>query len=116
MKERLVELIDQIPEVEKLFHRVGGDPGYLMPATDCIHSNPGFQVWKNEVQLELQEIEDRTNNRFIWNEWILMKGMKHLPRQYFYYRIQKQNGVVIKGYSICIRTKTGNGKDAVLQL
>ena len=65
MKERLIELIDQISDIEKLFHRVGGEPGFAIPASDCIYSNPDFQAWKNEVQLELQDIEDRTNNKFI---------------------------------------------------
>ena len=65
MEQRLIELIDQIPDIEKSFQQVGGEPGLAIPVTDCIYSNPDFQNWKNEVQLELQDIEDRTNNKFI---------------------------------------------------
>ena len=38
-----------------------------MPQFNVVHDNPEFSAWKQEVQFELQDIYDRTNDNFIWN-------------------------------------------------
>ena len=62
-KPRIAVLIDQMDEVERLFHPVGGNG---MPVVETIHDVQDFQDWLQEVNLELREIHDRTNDNFIW--------------------------------------------------
>lgn len=61
---RLSELIDNIDEVELLFHHVPGIS--LSPSCDMIHDIQDYQDWIMEIRLELQNIYDRLHDQFIW--------------------------------------------------
>lgn len=63
VKPRIAVLIDQLDEIEKLFHPVGGNG---IPVVDTIHDVQDFQDWLQEVNFELREIYDRTNDNFVW--------------------------------------------------
>ena len=62
-KPRIVTLIDKMDEIEQLFHTVGGNG---MPSVETIYDVQEFQDWLQEVNLELREIHNRTNDHFIW--------------------------------------------------
>ena len=64
VKSDLLELVNQIEHIKSLFHISGGNG---MPQFNVVHDNPEFSVWKQEVQFELQDIYDRTRDKFIWN-------------------------------------------------
>ena len=68
-KPRLAVLIDQIDEIERLFHSTGD--GILL--VDTIHDVQEFQDWFQEVNLELRAIHDRTNDVFIGETLNLLK-------------------------------------------
>ena len=70
MKNDLLELVNQIEHIKSLFHISGGNG---MPQFNVVHDNPEFSVWKQEVQLELQDIYDRTRDKFIWNTLTILK-------------------------------------------
>lgn len=53
-KPRLIELIEQIPEVEKAFHTIDGSRG--VPTFDVIYDTQIFQDWIQELQYELQNL------------------------------------------------------------
>ena len=44
-----------------------------MPVHNIIYDDSEFSLWKQEVQLELQEIFDRTHDQFIWDILIIVK-------------------------------------------
>lgn len=52
-KPRLIDLIDQTNEIEKLFHMVGGKG---IPEVSQIYDIQEFQDWIQELQYELQEL------------------------------------------------------------
>ncbi len=60
---RLIQLIDKLDEIEKLFHVVGGK-GF--PEFEEIHDVQEFQNWFQELKLELQDILERTHDQFVW--------------------------------------------------
>lgn len=62
MKKDLIDLIDKVYEIEKLFHIVGGNG---VPTVKVIHDVQSYQDWLQEVRFELQDIYDRTNDHFI---------------------------------------------------
>lgn len=64
MKERFIELIGKIDEIEGLFHRTPISPGLAVPSVEEIHDIQEFQLWLQEVTLEVQDIVDRTNDSF----------------------------------------------------
>lgn len=68
MKGDLIRLIEGTKQTK--FHSIGGQG---MPAHNIIYDNEDFALWKQEVQLELQDIYDRTNDQFIWNILVLTK-------------------------------------------
>lgn len=70
MKRDLLELINQIEHIKSLFHISGGNG---MPQFNVIHDNPEFSAWKQEVQFELQDIYDRTRDKFIWNALVILE-------------------------------------------
>ncbi len=73
MKNDLITLIDSVDEIEKLFHNSGG---YGLPKIQEIYDVQAFQDWFQEVQLELRDIHDRTNDHFIWETLnVFNKGM-----------------------------------------
>lgn len=70
MKRDLLELINQIEHIRSLFHISGGNG---MSQFIRIHDNPEFSAWKQEVQLELQDIYDRTRDKYIWNTLVILE-------------------------------------------
>lgn len=70
MKRDLLELINQIEHIRSLFHISGGNG---TPQFNVIHDNPEFSAWKQEVQLELQDIYDRTRDKYIWNTLVILE-------------------------------------------
>lgn len=67
MKQRLLELINDIDKIEKLFHPSSPAPrGVVMVETEIIYDVQDFRLWIQEVKLELQAIFDATHDKFIW--------------------------------------------------
>lgn len=66
MKQKLLELIDQIPDIEKLFHKSSVSPGIAIPQLDTIYDVEDFIVWLQAVRAELREIHDRTHKTIIF--------------------------------------------------
>lgn len=64
MKNDLIELIAQIGDIKSHFHLTGGNG---IPQMNVIHDTSEFAVWKQSVQFELQDIYDRTRDKFIWS-------------------------------------------------
>lgn len=64
MKKQFLELIDQIPEIESKFHTYPQSAGIYMPPVSQIGDVPEFQEWIQNIQLELQDIIDRTKDKF----------------------------------------------------
>ena len=62
MKEKLLKLIDKTDEIEKLFHHSTGTISLYV-----INDVQEFQIWRQGLKCELQEIYDRTRDSFIWN-------------------------------------------------
>lgn len=65
MKETLIALIDDIPNIEKLFYTPHIPEGVLMIPTETISSVSEFQQWKQKVLRELLEIQKRNPDVFI---------------------------------------------------
>lgn len=65
MKRNLLALISQIDSVEAKFHTTPSSPGRCIPSIPEIGDVPEFQMWIQNVQLELQEIVDRTGDQFV---------------------------------------------------
>lgn len=70
MKSDLLDLIQQIDKIKSYFHVEGGDG---IPKVNVIYDIPEFSVWEKTLQLELQDIHDRTKDQFIWNTLVLIK-------------------------------------------
>lgn len=64
MKDDLICLIDQIDAIESKFHRILPSPGLCVPSADEIYDIPEFTLWIQKVQMELQDIVDRTGDQF----------------------------------------------------
>lgn len=60
-KEELLELIDQIDEIEKLFHQ--NENGRNLG--EWIHDVQAFQDWLQQVSFYLQKIQDKKYNQYI---------------------------------------------------
>lgn len=45
MKERFIELVGKVDEIEKLFHRTAPTPGFTASGIDEIHDVQQFQLW-----------------------------------------------------------------------
>lgn len=65
MKDNLLALISQIDTIEAKFHHTPSSSGCLMPSVDEIGDVPEFQIWIQNIQLELQEIVDRMGDHFV---------------------------------------------------
>ena len=66
MKERLLELIAKTDYIESLFHTVGGATrGVAIPSSKMIGDVQEFQLWIQEIKLELQAIYAKTQDAFI---------------------------------------------------
>jgi len=70
MKNDLLCLIEQIDYIKSFFHITGGD-GF--PRVNEIYDKAEFSAWKQEIQLELEDIHDRTHDKFIWSTLTLLK-------------------------------------------
>lgn len=70
MKSDLLDLIQQIDKIKSYFHVEGGDG---IPKVNVIYDIPEFCVWDKMLQLELQDIHDRTKDQFIWNTLVITK-------------------------------------------
>ena len=62
MKEKLLELIGQISDVETLFHK---SSGIGTPQVEIIYDVQEFKLWLQAVKFELTEIHKRTKEEFI---------------------------------------------------
>ena len=70
MKNNLLCLIEQIDYIKSFFHIVGGTG---IPQLNVIYDKAEFSAWKQELQLELEGIHDRTHDKFIWSTLTLLK-------------------------------------------
>jgi len=70
MKSDLLYLIKQIDNIKMHFHIVGGNG---TPRVNAIYDTSEFSAWKQEVQLELQDVYDRTKDKFIWSTLVNLK-------------------------------------------
>lgn len=70
MKNDLLYLIEQIDYIKSFFHITGGD-GF--PRVNEIYDKAEFSAWKQEIQLELEDIHARTHDKFIWSTLTLLK-------------------------------------------
>lgn len=59
MKNDLLCLIEQIDYIKSFFHIVGGTG---IPQLNVIYDKAEFSAWKQELQLELEGIHDRTHD------------------------------------------------------
>ena len=62
MKQKLLELIDQISDIETLFHK---SSGIGTPQVEIIYDVQEFKLWLQAVKFELTEIHKRTKEEFI---------------------------------------------------
>lgn len=65
MKDELILLIGQIEAIESKFHCTSSSLGCGFPSVDEIHDIPEFTLWIQKVQMELQDIVDRTGDKFV---------------------------------------------------
>lgn len=70
MKNDLIHLIDQIDHIKSFFHMTGGNS---ITWVNIIYDVPEFSKWKQEIQLELQDIFDRISDNFILNTLTIIK-------------------------------------------
>lgn len=70
MKNDFENLIDQLEHIRSLFKTTGGNG---KPQINKIYDNAEFSIWKQEIQLELEGIHDRTKDKFIWDTLVNLK-------------------------------------------
>lgn len=64
MKNDLLCLIEQIDYIKSFFYTAGGAG---IPRCNVIYDKAEFSAWKQELQLELEGIHERTHDKFILN-------------------------------------------------
>lgn len=64
MKERFIELIERIPDIEKMFHSVSVSSGVQAPITPVIYDVQGFTLWLEAIKYEVQEIIDISGDTY----------------------------------------------------
>ena len=64
MKQKFLELIDQIDAIESKFHNAPSYNDFALAAGMIIHDLPEFQTWIQAIQFELQGIIDATSKQF----------------------------------------------------
>jgi hypothetical protein len=69
MKNDLMELIQKIDIIKTHFHITGGGS---LPSHNVIYDTQEFSNWKQEIQLILQDIYDRTKDKFIWGILVIL--------------------------------------------
>lgn len=72
MKNELLDLIEQADTIQLSFREIKTDSRGL-PNKTVIYDSCAFLEWAAELQLQLQEIYDRTHNQFIWDTLIIIK-------------------------------------------
>lgn len=72
MKDRLLELIGQIDTVKSHFKATGASTRGF-PVINTIYNTPEFSEWSQALQFELQEIYDRTHDKFIWSTLVIIE-------------------------------------------
>ena len=70
MRDNLLGLIDQIGHIRSLFSLPDLEG---VPRLKTIYDNAEFCVWKQELQLELEDIHERTHDKFIWSTLVTIK-------------------------------------------
>lgn len=70
MREQLISLVNEMDNIKQEF-KISGGNGF--PAINTIYDNEKFLRWKQEVHFELQEIYDRTKDKYIWNVLVLIQ-------------------------------------------
>ncbi|WP_010237350.1 hypothetical protein [Clostridium arbusti] len=70
MKRDLLYLIKKIDDIKTHFHTMGWNG---IPCVATIYDTSAFSTWKQEVQLELQEVYDRTKDKFIWDTLVNLR-------------------------------------------
>lgn len=65
-----MDLVKQIDIMKSHFHIAGGRS---LPTHNVIYDAPEFSNWKQEIQLILQEIYDRTKDKFIWGILVILE-------------------------------------------
>lgn len=70
MRNNLLELIGRIDDIKSYFHISSGN-GF--PQMNLIYDRTEFSIWKQELQLELQSLHDRTKDKFIYNILVNLK-------------------------------------------
>ena len=64
MKQDFLNLINQVDSIESYFHMSPSSPGLLVPPVEEIYDVAEFQLWIQMIQFELQEIVDKTSDKF----------------------------------------------------
>ena len=72
MKKDLLSLIDQADHIRSYFYNAGADCNGF-PQLNIISDKAEFSTWKREIQYELEEIHERTHNKFIWDTLVILK-------------------------------------------
>jgi len=70
MKYDLLHLIKEVDGIKTNFYIAGGNG---VPSVNTIYDTSGFSAWKQEVQLELQDVYDRTKDKFIWDTLVKLR-------------------------------------------
>lgn len=65
MKESLIVLINQIDEIEKLFHYIPASDGIAIPPYFMISDVPEFQIWKEKVVIELHSLYEKRKDSYV---------------------------------------------------
>lgn len=67
MKERLINLVNDIPRIEAKFRHFTPSKGLVIPECDLIYDDPDFISWLENVKYVLQDIYDKSNDKYIWD-------------------------------------------------
>lgn len=67
MKERLINLANDIPRIEAKFRHFTPSKGLVIPECDLIYDDPNFISWLENVKYVLQDIYDKSNDKYIWD-------------------------------------------------
>ena len=69
MKSDLLSLIEKLDSLESLFHATS----HTTPSkVNVVYDRTEFSAWKRELQFELEEINNRTHDKFIWDTLTLL--------------------------------------------
>ena len=66
MRKQLLKIVEEIPIIESKFRHFKPPKGLIIPEGDFIYDDPDFINWLEAVRYVLQDIYDRTNDRYVW--------------------------------------------------